>query len=119
MLPDQVKEKIRERLQRQLEDEKIELSEDGTYLYQAKNKARLFAVFPVKVKVVAEVNSETGEVIKFKKAWWAFLAKEEGDLIVGASCGTVTPGYNDECCVNKGYDLYNTETGECEFNSTE
>ncbi len=117
MLPDQVQERIRERIARQLEDEEIELNEDGTYDYQGKEKARLFAFIPVKVRVMAEIDSETGEIIKLRKAWWAIFTNKEGEEIVGASCGTVTPGYNDECCQNKGYDVWNAETAECEFNS--
>lgn len=117
MLPDQVKEKIKEKLSRQLENEDIKLNENGTYDYQGKENARLFAIFPVKVKVVAELNSETGEVIKIRKVWWAVFTNPEGEEIVGASCGTVTPGYNNQCCKDKGYDVYNQETAECEFNS--
>jgi hypothetical protein len=117
MLPDQVKERIRERLQKQLENENITLDEDGNYRYEGKNKAKLFGLFSVKEKVNAEINAETGKVEKLQKPWWAFLAKEEGELIVGASCGTVTPGYNDECCQNKGYNTWDTEAGECIFSS--
>ena len=119
MLPNQVKEKIRERLARQLEDEEIELDEDGEYKYQGRERARLFAVFPVKVRVAVELDPETGEVIKLRRAWWAFMAKSEGDEIVGASCGTVSPDSRDECCINKDYDAYNEETGECEFSEEE
>ncbi|MDD5700003.1 MAG: hypothetical protein PHH00_02305 [Candidatus Nanoarchaeia archaeon] len=117
MLPDQVQEKITERLNRLLENETIELGENGEYKYEAKERAKLFALFSVKLRVTAEVNAETGKITGLRKAWWAFLAKEEGNEIVGASCGTVTPGYNDECCVNKGYDVYNQTSAECEFNS--
>jgi len=116
MLPDQVRERIRERLRTELQNENITLNEDGSYNYQAKERARLFFIIPVRVRVAAEINPETGEVIRLRKAWWAFLAKGEDDMIVGGSCGTVTPGYNDGCCKNKGYDVWNAETAECEFN---
>jgi hypothetical protein len=33
--------------------------------------------------------------------------------ILGASCGTVTPGYQNECCVNKGYDSWDAKKWEC------
>lgn len=115
MLPNQVKEKIRERLSRELIEEQIELNDDGTYEYQAENRARLFFIFSVKEKIRARVNSETGEVERIQKPWWAFLASDEGEQIIGASCGTVTPGYNDECCKNKDYDFWNAEAGECGF----
>lgn len=117
MFPDQVKEKIMERIRAKLQNENITLSDDGTYKYEAKKRARLFFIIPVRVPVKAEIDSETGEVIRVRPApWWAFLARDEAENIVGASCGTVTPGYNDECCQNKGYDVWNSESQECEFN---
>ena len=36
--------------------------------------------------------------------------------IVGASCGTVTPGMDDECCQTRGYDFWNSDKQECVFN---
>jgi hypothetical protein len=33
--------------------------------------------------------------------------------ILGASCGTVTPGYQNECCVNKGYSGWDGEEWRC------
>jgi len=119
MLPDQVKERIRERLSRILENETITLNEDGAYDYQAEKPARLFFLFPVTVRVNAELNPETGDIISIKNSWWSFLAKDEGEQILGASCGTVTPGQNDACCINKGYDIWNSDTGECQFNTAE
>lgn len=115
VLPDQIKERIRERLQRQLENENITLSEDGEYEYQAEKKARLFFIFPVRVAVQAEINAETGEVVRLRTRWWDFLAKDEGEQLVGTSCGTVSPGTNDACCQNKGYDVWNSKTQQCEF----
>jgi eight-cysteine-cluster-containing protein len=116
MLPDQVRERIRERLQRYFQNENMTLNEDGTYNYAGDKEAKLFFLFPIKIRVIAEVNSETGNVSNVKTPWWAFLAKDkEQEPIMGASCGTVTPGYNDECCQTKGYDIWNSATGECEF----
>jgi len=115
-LPDQVKERIRERLERQLENENISLDDNGTYQYQADRKARLFAFIPVTVMVRAEIDPETGNIIKISKnPWWFFLAREESQQIVGASCGTVSPGSNDACCQNKGFDVWNSATNQCEF----
>jgi hypothetical protein len=116
MLPDQVKEKIRENLSRQFENENISLDENGAYQYHAEKKARLFFIFPVRVAVNAKIDSETGNIIDIKSKWWAFLAKDDNsEQIVGASCGTVTPGSNDACCKSKGYDFWNNETVQCEF----
>ena len=117
LLPDQVKEKIRERLSRQLGNETISLDENGTYQYQGEDNARLFAIFPVKVAVQAQLDSTTGQIVELKKPWWAFLAKDEGQQLVGASCGTVTPGYNDQCCQTKGYNFWNATAAECQFSN--
>jgi len=118
MLPDQVLYKITEKTAKKFEDEKIELTEDGDYKYQAKEKAKLFFIIPVKVPVDAGIDSGTGKIIRFKKAWWAVFTKEDNsNLIMGNSCGTVTPGYNDDCCQSKGFDVWNEETAECEFSS--
>jgi hypothetical protein len=37
---------------------------------------------------------------------------EDGGLM-GASCGTVTPGENNECCINKGYSGWDQEEFKC------
>jgi hypothetical protein len=37
----------------------------------------------------------------------------EEEELIGASCGTVTPGKNNECCVSKGYSGWNEEKFEC------
>jgi hypothetical protein len=118
LLPDQVKERIREKLARQLENENITLNENGTYQYRGEHKARLFLIIPVKEVVNAQLDSQTGQIIQLKKPWWTFLAREEGQQLVGASCGTVTPGQNDACCKTKNYDFWNMTAGECQFNSS-
>jgi hypothetical protein len=117
MLPDQVKERVREKLQKRFENENISLDENGTYQYEAEKKSRLFFFIPVKMHIRAEIDAETGEIIKVSKPkWWAFLAKDESnEQIVGASCGTVTPEENDNCCKNKGYDVWNATANECQF----
>lgn len=115
-LPEHVKEKIKEKLERQFENENVSLDDNGTYQYQADRKARLFAFIPVTVMVKAEIDPETGEIIKISKApWWFFLAKDESQQIVGASCGTVTPGSNDACCQSRGFNFYNSTADECQF----
>jgi hypothetical protein len=118
LLPDQVKERIRAKLSTVLENENITLNENGTYQYQGDNKARLFLIIPIKEVVNAQLDSQTGEIVQLKKPWWAFLAKDQGQQLIGASCGTVTPGQNDACCQTKNYDFWNMTAGECQFNST-
>jgi hypothetical protein len=82
ILPDEVKERIKEREQNRegkrinWTDENITLNETGYYHIQAHKKARLFWLVPVKERVQYEVNSETGEITKTKTRWWGFLARD-------------------------------------------
>ncbi len=62
----------------------IELKEVGEgnetkAMYQVKTQkeAKLFGFMKVKMNVEANIDAETNEVLKTKKAWWAFLASEE------------------------------------------
>jgi len=113
ILPDQVKERIRARINANVEEEIIELDEDGVYQVQARKRAKLLGLFPVRERVKMKINSETGEVMRVRTSWWGFLARDEVEQLIGG-CGTVTPGMNDECCQNQGYGLWNPETAECE-----
>lgn len=38
---------------------------------------------------------------------------EDEEELLGASCGTVTPGYNNECCQRKGYERWDNEEFKC------
>jgi len=38
---------------------------------------------------------------------------EDESGLLGASCGTVTPGENNECCISKGYSSWNAEKFKC------
>ena len=113
VMPDMVRDKIRERVKRELEEEEIELDEEGTYQYRARKRVRILGLFRARATVRAEINAETGELVRIRNSWWAFLATEEGEPIVGASCATVSPTRRNECCQNKGYDLWDEETAEC------
>jgi hypothetical protein len=110
ILPDKIQSRITEKI-KGLENHQIELNEDGNYHIQAQKKARLLGIIPVREKVKIQMNSETGEIIRIRNSWWGFLAKDE--LIVGNTCATVSPDSRDECCINKGFNYYNQETGEC------
>ena len=116
LTPEQVQEKIRERKQKTWEEHNITLNEEGYYRVQSKKKARLFLLIPVREKVRTQIDAETGEIIKIRNSWWGFLANDiKEELLVGASCGTVNPNNANECCVNKGYDAWNSEAFECFF----
>jgi len=118
MLPDQVREKIKEKLARQLEKEDVTLTEDGTYQYDGEKKKKLFMFIPVNAMVRAEIDPETGEVLEISKPkWWEFLATDEGNQIVGASCGTVSPDSRETCCKGKGYDTWDNTIGDCVFSN--
>ncbi len=120
MMPDQVQEKIRERLNLQDCSCEIALNDEGNYQVQTKKSARLFGFIPVKETVRTEINSETGETIRVRNSWWGFLASNaEEEPVLGASCATVTPGYNDECCQSKGYEYWDSEKSECLFYADE
>ena len=79
ILPDEVRERIKERIRAHLENESINLSEDGNYKVEAKKRAKLFFIFNVKEKINAEVDAETGEVIRTRGPWWGFLARDVKD----------------------------------------
>ena len=117
--PDQIKEIIRERIQLRLNNTNITLNENGEYEYHAKKEAKFLGLFKIRERVSWNIDPETGEILKEKKPWWGFLTRDSkvDDTLLGESCGTVTPGYNDECCQNKGYDYWNAEEQECGFNS--
>jgi len=116
MTPEQVQEKIKGKINAKLDDQEITLDEDGKYRVRTKKQSRLFFMFKVKERVNAEVDPETGEIIRVRNPWWGFLANDiKEEPLVGASCGTVTPGLEDECCQNKGYDAWDEEAVECVF----
>jgi hypothetical protein len=61
----------------------IELKEVGSgnqtraaYEVQAQKEARVLGLFRTQMQVEAQVDAETGEVIREGKPWWAFLASE-------------------------------------------
>ncbi|MDO8623441.1 MAG: hypothetical protein Q7R52_04285 [archaeon] len=113
VLPEQIQEKIKERIHAKIQNQSTELDENGMYQTEIQKKVKFIGLFPVKEKVKLEIDSETGEVIKTKTTWWGFLAKDEVDNIVGGTCATVSPNSRDECCMNKGFEYYKADTAEC------
>ncbi len=87
VMPNTASEKAIERLRLKICSSEnncsIELKEVGNkeqvkaaYEIQAQKEARVLALFKTRMKVQAQVDAETGEVIQSKKPWWAFLASE-------------------------------------------
>jgi len=61
----------------------IELKEVGqgektklAYEMKTQKQSKVFGLFRARMQVQAQVDAETGEIIKVKKPWWAFLASE-------------------------------------------
>ncbi len=79
IFPDEIQEKIRERIRARLENQTIKLDENGIYQIRAEKRARLFALFPVRANIQAEIDSETGEIIRIRNPWWSFLAQDESE----------------------------------------
>jgi len=78
ILPDEIKAKIEARLRKRvrLQNENMTLNENGEYQIRAEKQARLFWVIPVKEIVNAQVDAETGEIIRQRTSWWGFLASD-------------------------------------------
>jgi hypothetical protein len=88
ILPDEAREKLKEAMKQRIkererqektiaiEDEQMELTEEGYYDIQAKKRARLFWLIPVKEKIHTQVDAETGSVVKVRNPWWGFLARD-------------------------------------------
>jgi hypothetical protein len=133
-LPDEASERAAERLKIMNENLSIQLRErvhknipQVVYNIEANKSGKFLGIFRTSMKVGAEVDPSTGEVLDVNKPWWSFLVAEQnetqgsetGAAILGESCGTVTPGENDACCQTKGYDYWNSTNEDCEYNLIE
>jgi hypothetical protein len=87
VMPDTASEKAMEQLKLNACSEEsgcsIELKEVGSgtetkaaYEVQAKKDAKFLGLFKTQIKVQAQVDAETGEVIRTQKSWWSFLATQ-------------------------------------------
>jgi hypothetical protein len=86
VMPDTASEKALEALGAKCEENgcSIELKEVGkgeqvkaAYEVQAKKQVKVLGLFRSKMKTQAQVDAETGEVIKTRNAWWGFLASKK------------------------------------------
>ncbi len=78
MLPDEAVKRLQEKLNKKVEEGKIELNEDGEYVMKARGKGRLFGLIPVQKTWTISVNAETGEVISTKTGFWGKLTADSG-----------------------------------------
>lgn len=55
-------------------------------------------------------------ILLFGFAIWYIVNKisEAPPQLIGG-CGTVTPGLENQCCRNQGFDFWNKETLQCEY----
>jgi hypothetical protein len=86
IMPDTASERALKRLKLKNCDENcnIELKEVGSgeqvraaYEVKAQRNSRVFGIFSAKMDVEAQIDAETGELIRTNKPWWAFLASEK------------------------------------------
>jgi uncharacterized membrane protein YkoI len=79
LFPDELRERIRERINARLADdnETIELNDDGEYEVEIKKRARFLGIFKVKEKVRFHIDPETGDILNQRAPWWGFLANDE------------------------------------------
>ena len=49
------------------------------YEMKTQRQSKVFGLFNARMQVQAQVDAETGEIIRIKKPWWAFLASEPAE----------------------------------------
>lgn len=87
VMPDTAFEKALEALG-EVENAQIELKQvqaadindkekENGFIYQVKadKKVKLFGLFKFKIPLTAQIDTQTGLVIKTQKPWWSFLAR--------------------------------------------
>lgn len=88
IMPDTASETALERLRLKVCSEvnncEIQLKEVGqrdkeriAYELKAEKQFRIFGLFKKRMNIQAQVDAETGEIIKVKRPWWSFLASEQ------------------------------------------
>jgi hypothetical protein len=77
ILPDEASENARARFNSRIEIENVTLDNDGNYEIRARKQSRLLWLIPVKERVEAQINAETGEIVRARtSSWWGFLARD-------------------------------------------
>jgi hypothetical protein len=78
-LPDEIKEMLQNHTHTRLYNESINLTDEGYYQIEGHKKSRLFWIVPVREHTTAQIDAETGAVVKTRNPWWGFLARDERD----------------------------------------
>lgn len=75
ILPDEVRDRLENRTRIMLHNETIKLEDNGQYNIEAKTEAKLLGFIPVRERIKAQIDAETGEITRTRSSWWGFLAK--------------------------------------------
>jgi len=51
----------------------------AAYEIKTQRQSKFLGLFKTRMKIQAQVDAETGEIIRTKKPWWAFLASEPAE----------------------------------------
>ena len=89
IMPDTASERALERLRLKLcENCTLQLKEVGegnktrlAYEINATKRARVLGIFRARMNVEAQVDAETGEIIKARRPWWSFIASESDEAV--------------------------------------
>jgi hypothetical protein len=106
VMPNTASEKALERLQLKncvaedgcsMELKEVGVGEGAKLAYEVKTQknARIFGLFATRMNVEAQVNAETGEVIRTRKPWWSFLASEPEEKTVAEDEAIVAIGIEE------------------------
>ncbi|MEN7982105.1 MAG: hypothetical protein ABFQ65_01515 [Nanoarchaeota archaeon] len=62
----------------EIELREVGLGDDARFAYEMKTQrnSKVFGLFGARMNVEAQVDAETGELIRIDKPWWAFVATE-------------------------------------------
>ena len=72
-LPDEVGERLRQRLNLSEGNCTMNLDENGTYQVQTQQQVKILGLFKAQQQIKANVNAFNGEISDISKPWWSFL----------------------------------------------
>jgi len=130
--PEQARERALERLQ--AADAKIELVEETdknisrvVYNLETNKHGRFLGIFQTALRVRTKIDPETGDILEYKKPWWAFLvrgeeeydpeAKPEGETEVEEEIETIVCTEEAKVCSDGTTYVSRNPDLNCEFDS--